>query len=219
MTKSTEELRIGFEKLMLDKYGAEISDFWGDIVKVYAHKGINQLFEIYCAGRQSQNEATIKPRITEQCDAKVSIWLPRLLAEYEKQSRHNGFTLDTSFDMLRTVSFRRNHHISEQHAREICNRFIQWVNDFDDQRNATIGKWLDEEGRALLEKLNLEATEVSTGWRDVSIHGYPEKAMEVLLSRNNKTVSGAWIDDSFWYDNQRCAALYWMPLPSPPKPE
>ena len=44
--------------------------------------------------------------------------------------------------------------ITEQDAREISSHFVQWLNEFDDQRNATISKWLDEEGRTLLAKLN-----------------------------------------------------------------
>jgi len=54
-------------------------------------------------------------------------------------------------------------------------------------------------------------------WRDVSIDGLPTRAQEVLFCRNNRTVHGAFIGGSFWYNNEKCCALYWMPLPNPPK--
>lgn len=56
-------------------------------------------------------------------------------------------------------------------------------------------------------------------WRDVSIDGLPTRAQEVLFCRNNRTVHGAFIGGLFWYNNEKCCALYWMPLPNPPKEE
>jgi len=52
-------------------------------------------------------------------------------------------------------------------------------------------------------------------WRDVSVHGYPEKPCEVLFRRDNRTLYGAYIGDRFWYNNEPVAVLYWMPLPTP----
>jgi hypothetical protein len=54
-------------------------------------------------------------------------------------------------------------------------------------------------------------------WRDVAIHGLPDNNQEVLMVRDNKTVWGAWLGDSFWCGGKRCAALYWMPMPEPQK--
>tara|TARA_R110002072_G_scaffold119781_2_gene252674 strand:- start:1186 stop:1581 length:396 start_codon:yes stop_codon:yes gene_type:complete len=65
----------------------------------------------------------------------------------------------------------------------------------------------------------LAAAEADAGrWMDVSVDGYPDKACEVLIARGNATVFGAWIGDSFWYSNEKVAALFWRHLPKPPDP-
>ena len=55
----------------------------------------------------------------------------------------------------------------------------------------------------------------ATGWRDV-VDELPNEAQEVLFVRNRKTVHGAWIGGIFWYNNQKCAAATWRPMPEPP---
>lgn len=52
-------------------------------------------------------------------------------------------------------------------------------------------------------------------WRDVSVEK-PTEAQQVLFVRGGKVHFGAWINDIFWYSNQKVCALYWMPLPSAP---
>lgn len=65
----------------------------------------------------------------------------------------------------------------------------------------------------------LAAAEADAGrWMDVSVDGYPDKACKVLIARGNTTVLGAWIGDSFWYSNEKVAALFWRHLPAPPDP-
>lgn len=65
----------------------------------------------------------------------------------------------------------------------------------------------------------LAAAEADAGrWMDVSVDGYPDKACKVLIARGNATVLGAWIGDSFWYSNEKVAALFWRHLPKPPDP-
>lgn len=54
-------------------------------------------------------------------------------------------------------------------------------------------------------------------WRDVSTDGLPTEAQEVLFARGKETLHGAFIGGLFWHSNKQCAALYWMPLPKPPK--
>lgn len=54
------------------------------------------------------------------------------------------------------------------------------------------------------------------GWKDVSIHGYPKSGSDVLMVRSEKTIYGAFIGDSFWYNNEKIAVLYWRYLPDPP---
>ena len=54
-------------------------------------------------------------------------------------------------------------------------------------------------------------------WRDVSDDGIPTEAQEVLFVRGGETLHGAFIGGVFWRSNKQCAALYWMPLPKPPK--
>ena len=56
----------------------------------------------------------------------------------------------------------------------------------------------------------------ATHWRDV-VDELPQEAQEVLFVRGGKTVHGAWIGGIFWYNNKKCAAAAWMPLPKPPK--
>ncbi|WP_186425061.1 hypothetical protein [Cupriavidus metallidurans] len=52
-------------------------------------------------------------------------------------------------------------------------------------------------------------------WRDVSVEK-PTHAQQVLFVRNGKVHFGAWINDIFWYSNEKVCALYWMPLPEAP---
>ena len=52
-------------------------------------------------------------------------------------------------------------------------------------------------------------------WRDVSVEK-PTQAQQVLFVRNGKVHFGAWINDIFWYSNEKVCALYWMPLPEAP---
>lgn len=62
-------------------------------------------------------------------------------------------------------------------------------------------------------RLRGELEEVS--WRNI-VDDIPKKAQELLFVRGGKTVHGAWIGGIFWYNNKKCAAAMWMPLPLPP---
>lgn len=75
----------------------------------------------------------------------------------------------------------------------------------------------DDEERQLMNDLYdaADALERAPRWRDVA-EELPHEAQEVLLFRAGKVVSGAWIGGIFWYNNQKVAAAYWMPMPPPP---
>tara|TARA_R110001599_G_scaffold33832_3_gene108805 strand:- start:3224 stop:3598 length:375 start_codon:yes stop_codon:yes gene_type:complete len=76
-----------------------------------------------------------------------------------------------------------------------------------------------DRGRIKKLKARLAAAEADAGrWMDVSVDGYPDKACKVLIARGNATVLGAWIGDSFWYSNEKVAALFWRHLPARPDP-
>lgn len=52
-------------------------------------------------------------------------------------------------------------------------------------------------------------------WRDV-VNELPNEAQEVLFVRYGRVVHGAWIGGIFWYNNEKCAASAWRPMPLPP---
>lgn len=88
--------------------------------------------------------AAPRPEAGQQSDAFL-VWLPRLIAEYEKQARHNEFTPDVSLDFVKRALAEYQHAAKQPTPRPVPT--CDWQEDADGIWETSCGEaWVCTEG-------------------------------------------------------------------------